>query len=408
MAGVLDGIRVVDFSRVFAGPAAAQVLGDLGAEVVKVEAPGKGDEARDLGLTEAGRPRLGVSPCYLALNRNKRSIAIDLGADAGRRVALRLITRSDVVIHNFRPGAMQRWGLAYEAVRPANPGLVYCEFFSYGPSGPLSHIGANDLALQAHSGLMSLTGEPDRPPVRVGTAAIDLHGSLAMVSAILAALYHRERTGLGQRIETSLLLSSAHLMNYFYSEYWIDGVVRERMGTANHLSVPNQVFPTVDGSVVIIAPSDEMWRRCARALDAERLDRPEYATTADRQAHRQELIDLIGSITIGLTSQEVAGRLGAARVNVAKVHSVGEAADHPQLAESGGVVEFEYAGEPVKAVASPFRMLDTPTAVRHRPPDLDEHREAILAEYGIAAAEAAALAAEGAFGDPPAKRRASA
>jgi crotonobetainyl-CoA:carnitine CoA-transferase CaiB-like acyl-CoA transferase len=408
VTGVLDGIRVVDFSRVFAGPAAAQVLGDLGAEVVKVEAPGHGDEARSLGLTEAGAPRLGVSPCYLALNRNKRSIAIDLRAEAGRRVAHRLITRSDVVIHNFRPGAMQRWGLAYDAVRPANPGLVYCEFFSYGPNGPLSHIGANDLALQAHSGLMSLTGEPDRPPVRVGTAAIDLHGSLAMVSAILAALYHRERTGLGQRIETSLLLSSAHLMNYFYSEYWIDGVIRERMGTANHLSVPNQVFPTSDGSVVIIAPSDEMWRRCARALDAERLDRPEYATTADRQAQRKELIDMISSITRGLTSQDVIDRLGAGRVNVAKVHSVSEAADHPQLADSGGVTEFEYAGERVKAVASPFRLAETPAAIRYPPPGLDQHREAILAEYGIADAEAAALADEGAFGDPPAKRRASA
>jgi crotonobetainyl-CoA:carnitine CoA-transferase CaiB-like acyl-CoA transferase len=180
------------------------------------------------------------------------------------------------------------------------------------------------------------------------------------------------------------------------------------MGTANHLSVPNQVFPTSDGSVVIIAPSDEMWQRCARALDAERLDRPEYATTADRQARRKELIDLIGAITRGLTSQELIERLGAVRVNVAKVHSVGEAADHPQLAGSGGVVEFEYAGERIKAVASPFRLLETPTTVRHRPPGLDEHREAILADYGIAAAEAAALAAEGAFGDPPAERRASA
>jgi crotonobetainyl-CoA:carnitine CoA-transferase CaiB-like acyl-CoA transferase len=272
----------------------------------------------------------------------------------------------------------------------------------------LSHIGANDLALQAHSGLMSLTGEPDRPPVRVGTAAIDLHGSLAMVAAILAALYHRERTGLGQRIETSLLLSSAHLMNYFYSEYWIDGVVRERMGTANHLSVPNQVFPTADGSVVIIAPSDEMWRHCARALDPERLDRPEYATTADRQARRKELIDRISAITRELTSQDVLERLGAVRVNVAKVHTVSEAADHPQLAESGGVTTFDYAGERVKAVSSPFRLVETPAQIRHPPPRLDEHRDAILAEYGIAEAEAAALADEGAFGDPPAKRRASA
>ncbi len=398
LARALDGIRVVDFSRVFAGPAAGQALGDLGADVVKVEEPSGGDEARKLGLTEAGPPRLGVSSSFLALNRNKRSIALDLAAEAGREVARRMMTQCDVVIHNFRPGAMPRWGLSYEDLRKANPGLIYCEFFSYGPIGPLSDIGANDLALQAHSGLMSLTGEPDRPPVRVGTSAVDLHGSLAMVSAILAALFHRERTGQGQRIETSLLLASAHLMNYFYSEYWIDGVIRKPMGTANHLSVPNQVFPASDGSVVIIAPSDVMWRRCAQALDADRLDRPEYATVADRQAHRREIIDTISSITRKTTSDELVKRLGAARVNVAKVHSVGEAADHPQLAQSGGIMAFDFAGESVKAVASPFRLMETPADIRHPPPGLDQHRAQILAEYGFDATEADALSEAGAFG----------
>jgi crotonobetainyl-CoA:carnitine CoA-transferase CaiB-like acyl-CoA transferase len=402
LARVLDGIRVVDFSRVFAGPAAGQALGDLGADVVKVEEPSGGDEARKLGLTEAGPPRLGVSPSFLALNRNKRSIALDLATEAGREVARRMMRQCDVVIHNFRPGAMPRWRLSYEDLREANPGLIYCEFFSYGPSGPLSDIGANDLALQAHSGLMSLTGEPDRPPVRVGTSAVDLHGSLAMVAAILAALFHREKTGQGQRIETSLLLASAHLMNYFYSEYWIDGVIRKPMGTANHLSVPNQVFPTSDGSVVIIAPSDVMWRRCAQALDADRLDRPEYATVADRQAHRREIIDTISAITRGMTSDELVKRLGEARVNVAKVHSVGEAADHPQLAQSGGIMAFDFAGESIKAVASPFRLMETPADIRYPPPGLDQHRADILAEYGFDATEADALSEAGAFGGAPA------
>jgi crotonobetainyl-CoA:carnitine CoA-transferase CaiB-like acyl-CoA transferase len=404
LARVLDGIKVVDFSRVFAGPAAAQVLGDLGADVIKVEDPKGGDEARKLGLTEAGLPRLGVSPSFIALNRNKRSIGLDLSTDAGRSVASRLIAQCDVVIHNFRPGAMRGWRLSYDDLREANPRLVYCEFFSYGPTGPLSHIGANDLALQAHSGLMSLTGEPDRPPVRVGTSAVDLHGSLAMVSSILAALFHRERTGEGQRIETSLLLSSAHLLNYFYSEYWIDNVVRTRMGTANHLSVPNQVFPSSDGSVVIIAPSDVMWRRCARALDAERLDRPEYATVADRQAHRGKIVDLITRITLTMTSDELVERLGEVRVNVAKVNSVGEAADHVQLAESGGIMTFDFAGEEVKAVASPFRLVETPAGVRYPPPGLDEHRADILSEYGFDEREAEALSEAGAFGSAPTDR----
>lgn len=398
VSAVLDGIRVIDFSRVFAGPAAAQILGDLGADVIKVETPLTGDEARHLGLTEGTEPRLGVSPSFLALNRNKRSIALDLQTEAGRQVARRLMSRSDVVLHNFRAGAMRRWRLDYESVREDNPRLVYGEFFAYGPSGPLAEFGANDLALQAHSGLMSLTGEPGRPPVRVGTAAIDLHGSLALVSAVMAALYSREKTGEGQRVETSLLMSSAHLLNYFYSEYWIDGTVRKPMGTANHLSVPNQVFPTADGSVVIIAPSDGMWRRCARALDPDLLDRPEYATVRDRQARRAEVIDAISSVTSRLSSAELIARLGAVKVNVAKVNSIGEAADHPQLAECGGVTSFDYGGETVKAVASPFRLDATPTAVRLPPPGLDGNRDAILSEFGFTRQECAGLEADGAFG----------
>jgi crotonobetainyl-CoA:carnitine CoA-transferase CaiB-like acyl-CoA transferase len=400
MSSALDGIRVVDFSRVFAGPAAGQVLGDLGADVVKVESPVIGDEARHLGLTEGVEPRLGVSASYLALNRNKRSIALNLKTKAGRSVARRLLTRCDVAIHNFRPGSMQRWGLDYESIRSENPGLVYGEFFAYGPAGPLSDYGANDLALQAHSGLMSLTGEPDRPPVRVGTAVVDLHASLALVSAILAALYSREKTGKGQRVETSLLLSSAHLLSYFYTEYWLDGVVRKPMGTANHLSVPNQVFPTADGSVVIIAPSDAMWKRCARALDPERLDRPEYATVRDRQSRREEVIEAISLITQKMSSLELVEKLGAAKVNVAKVNSIAEAADHPQLMVAGGCTKFNYGNELVRAVASPFRMEGTPAKVRCEPPGLDANRDDILADYGFDATDIEDFSRSGAFADP--------
>jgi crotonobetainyl-CoA:carnitine CoA-transferase CaiB-like acyl-CoA transferase len=396
--GALGGIRVVDFSRVFAGPAAAQILGDLGADVVKVEGPGGGDESRDLGITQDAKPKLGVSPSLLALNRNKRSIVLDLQSEAGREVAARLVGDADVVIHNFRPGTMERWGLGFEAVHQKHPRLIYGEFFAYGPEGPMADYGANDLALQAHSGLMSLTGEPGRPPVRVGTAAIDLHGAMALVGGILAALYAREKSGLGQRVEASLLLSSAHLLNYFYSEYWIDAVIREPMGTANHLSVPNQVFPTGDGSVVIIAPGDAMWRRCAQALAPDRLDRPEYRTIKDRQLRRAEVVEAISSVTRTMTSQEVVDRLGPAKVNVAKVNSIGQAADDPQLAISGGVTEFVYAGNAVRAVASPFRLGGTPTGVRCPPPGLDEHRNQILAELGYTAGETSRLEESGAFG----------
>ncbi|MFI5011575.1 MAG: CaiB/BaiF CoA transferase family protein [Hyphomicrobiales bacterium] len=399
MAGALDGIRILDLSRVFAGPGATQVLGDLGADVIKVEEPRRGDEARYFGLTEAGLERYGgMGPSFLALNRNKRSLALDLANAAGRKLAFELASRSDVVLHNFRIGAMKRWGLDYEALRAVDPRIIYCEFSSYGLTGPLSHIGANDLALQAQSGLMSLTGEPGRRPVRVGTAAIDLHGSISLVAAILAALYHRERTGEGQVVETSLLLSSAHLMNYFYTEYWIDGTVRKPMGTANHLSVPNQVFPTADGSVVIIAPSNEMWARCARALDPERLDLPRWRTIRERLAARNEIVEAISAITRKMPAQEVVAQLSAAKVNVAKVNSVGEAADHPQLAAIGGVVEAPMPGGAAKTVSSPFKMMGTPMTVRHGPPALGAHTDEILSEFGFGTSEIASLRDQGAFG----------
>jgi len=396
---VLQGVRVLDLSRVFAGPAATQILGDLGADVIKVEEPGRGDEARYFGVTkEMLDQHAGVSPSFVALNRNKRSITIDLRSPAGRRAVLRMVTGCDIVVHNFRPGAMKKFGLDYDALRAVRPDIILCEFSAYGDRGPLAHIGANDLALQAHSGLMSITGEPDRPPVRCGTSVVDLHASLALVIAMLAALMHRDRTGEGQVVETSLLRSSAHLMNYFYGEYWAKGVIRKAMGTANHLSVPNQLFPTKNGSVVIIAPSDEMWHRCAQALDAERLDRPEWDTILDRQRHRADVIDAVTAVTRRMTSDEVMDRLGAVKVNVAKVNNIGEAADHPQLASVDGVIHFDMSGQPVKAVSSPFALRGMSVGPDHAPPALGEHTNDVLSDLGLPPDEIAALRAEGAFG----------
>ena len=396
---VLEGIRVLDLSRVFAGPAATQVLGDLGADVIKVEEPGKGDEARTFGVTQQMVARgMDVSPSFLALNRNKRSIAIDLGSPAGQRAVRRMARGCDVVISNFRPGAMEKFGLAYADLRKERADIICCRFSGYGDAGPLQHIGANDLALQGHSGLMSVTGEADRPPVRCGTAVIDLHASLALVIAIQAALMHRMRTGQGQEVETSLLRSSAHLLNYFYGEYWATGVVRKPMGTANHLSVPNQVFPTRDGSVVIIAPGDDMWLRCARALDAEALDRPQWRSFLDRQTHRHELVGAVADVTQRMDTAEVIRRLAPVKVNVAAVNNIGQAADHEQLAAIGGVTHFDRKGQTLKAVTSPFDLKGTERFPERRPPELAEHTDEVLQELGLSEADIAALRAEGAFG----------
>jgi len=398
MAGVLDGVRVLDFSRVFAGPAATQILGDLGAEVTKVEEPGRGDEARGFGVTAEVLERLGASPSFLALNRNKRSIALDLKAPAGLALARRLAAASDVLVHNFRPGAMEKWGLGWEDLRAVNPRLIHCGFSAYGEAGPLRDFGANDVALQAHSGLMHLTGEPDRPPVRVGTAGIDLHGSLGMVSAILAALLHRGKTGEGQKVTSSLLQSSAHLMSYFYTDWWLARTEHRRMGTANHLTVPNQVFPAADGDVVIIAPSDDMWRRLARALDPERLELPEYLTAMDRRTNRAALLATLTQVTHALSCDEILRRLGAAKVNVARVHDVGQAADHPQLEAAGVVLHWQRDGHAEQGVAPPFTLAAAPVEVRRPPPGVGEHSAEILREIGLGEHEIDQARKEGAFG----------
>ena len=401
MPSVLDGIRVLDFSRIFAGPAATQVLGDLGADIVKIEEPGHGDDARTFGVTAEAMRDFGASPSFLALNRNKRSMVLDLRQPAAREVAAAMASRCDVLVHNFRPGGMDRFGLGYEALRAANPRLVYCEFSAYGDRGPLSHLGANDVALQAHSGLMSITGEADRPAVRSGTAVVDLHAGMGLVAAILAALLHRERTGQGQRVETSLLRSGAHLMNYFYTEYWQDGTVRGRMGTANHLSVPNQAFPASDGSVIIISPADDMWRRLTVALDAPELDRDEFRTAFDRRRNRDALVAELAAVTSRMSCAELVRRLGAAKVNVSKVNGVDEAADDPQLAAIGAVVEQQMGERRVRSVAAPFAMSETPTRATRPPPRHGEHTEELLREFGYDARRIAALRAAGALGAAP-------
>lgn len=400
---MLSGIRVLDFSRIFAGPAATQILGDLGADIIKIEEPGHGDDARTFGVTAEAMQHFGASPSFLALNRNKRSMILDLRQKAACKLATEMASQCDVLVHNFRPGGMDKFGLGYEALKAINPRLVYCEFSAYGDRGPLSHLGANDVALQAHSGLMSITGEADRPAVRSGTAVIDLHASMGLVSAILAALLHRERTGQGQRVETSLLRSGAHLMSYFYTEYWLDGTVRGRMGTANHLSVPNQAFPATDGSVIIISPADDMWRRLTVALEAPHLDCAEFKTAFDRRKNRDMLIDELTAVTSRMSCAELVQRLGAAKVNVSKVNSVQEAADDPQLAAIGAVVEQQMGSHPLKSVAAPFAMSETPTQSRLPPPRYGEHTDEILTEFGYGAEQISDLRREGAFGAVAAK-----
>lgn len=396
---VLSGVRVADFTRVFSGPAATQMLGDLGADVIKVEDAGTGDPARVFGIGDnSGHPLKGASAAFIALNRNKRSIALDLKSPDGLGVARKLIASSQVLVHNFRPGVMERLGLSYEHVRSENPGLIYCEISGFGSMGPLAERGANDLALQAHSGLISITGTVEGEMVRCGSAVIDLHCGAIATNAILAALLHRERTGEGQRVEASLLAASADFMSYFYGEYWLDGTIPKPMGTGNRLGVPNQAFPTTDGHVIIVANDDAMWRRIAQALDAEKLDIPEYRPISGRRQHRVQLIAAIAEITSSLSTEQLVARLEANKVVASPLLNVAQAAEHPQLKAIGGVEEIRIGGESIKVVTAPFRMEMTPPSIRHAPPTLAAHTDEVLHELGYDETEIATLRQGGAFG----------
>jgi crotonobetainyl-CoA:carnitine CoA-transferase CaiB-like acyl-CoA transferase len=403
---VLDGIRVADFTRVYSGPAATQLLGDLGADVIKVEDLGQGDDARVFGIGDnSHHPLQGASAAFIALNRNKRSIGLDLKVPAARDAALKLAEVSDVVIHNFRPGVMERLGLGYEDIRAVNPRVIYCDISGYGSAGPLAKQGANDLALQAHSGLMSITGTEQGEVVRCGSAVIDLHCGVIAAAAVLGALLHRERTGEGQRVEASLLSSSADLMAVFYGEYWLDGTIPKPMGSGNRLGVPNQAFATTDGAVIIVANNDDMWRRIAGALDKERLDQPEFRPIAGRRQHRKRLLDMVAEICARHTTQTLLDVLSAAKVVASPLYNVAQAADHPQLAAIGGIAEVDIAGQPIKLITAPMRMEKTPPSVRRAPPAHAADTIEILRELGLTPAQIDALAEAGGIRAADAARR---
>ncbi|GHJ38698.1 CaiB/BaiF CoA-transferase family protein [Streptomyces sp. TS71-3] len=390
----LDGLRVVDFTRVFSGPFATQLLAALGAEVVKVERPDGGDEARDYG----NRPDpASPGPPFLAMNHTKKSVAVDLKDPAGRAVARRLIDTADVLVENFRPGVMDRLGLGYDEVAVGNPALVYCSITGFGGTGPLANRAANDLSVQALSGLLSMTGEPDRPPVRTPAPLGDLMAGMFAAVGVLAALREREQSGAGQHVATSMFEAQLNTLNYFYVDYWLNGTVPRPMGTANGLGLPNQAFRTSDGWVCVTSSNERAWRRLCTALDIpECAEDPRFATLRDRYAHRPELVAALSEATGRLSTADCVARLDAAGVSNSPVRDLPEAAAEPQLQAVDAVltVPVEGLGD-VRLVAAPlhFSASSRPTATP--PPALGADTGSVLAGLGYAPAEIADLVAAG-------------
>lgn len=380
--GPLDGVKVIDLTRVFAGPFASQILGDLGADVIKVERLGRGEESRDYGVEE-GEPSPGAP--FLAHNRNKRSICLDLKSPLGQEVLWELIGGSDVLIHNFRPGVMERLGLGFDATHSFNPRIVYAGISGFGDEGLMSRRAANDLSIQSYSGLLSITGHPGGPPTRNPASVADLTAGMYAVVGIISALYAREKTGVGQFVATSMLGGQLNYLNHFLTDYWLSGRVPEKWGTANRLGLPNEAFPTVDGWVCITSANEEMWRRCATGLGIGDLgEDPRFSTLRQRYTNREELVRLVSAATRSMTTAECLVAMEIANVPCVPVNSIPDIADDPVLNDLAAVVEMELAdGRIAKLIQTPLKFSHTPITARISPPEPGAHSDEILAEFGF-------------------------
>lgn len=389
----LEHIRVIDVSSVLAGPYCAMMLGDLGADVIKVEQPGSGDSSR--GQTGDGWQTAG----FFAVNRNKRSVTLDLHHQAAASIFQRLAERSDVVIESFRPGTAERFGIGYSALRRRNPRLVYASISGYGSNGPLSGHGGYDIMAQALSGIMSVTGEQDGRPVKAGVAITDVGAGLYCLAGVLAALAAREHTGTGQRVETSLFEAGLGFSIWEATELWWSGETPGRHGSAHRMSAPYQAVRASDGHVTIAALSERQWEAATAVLGHPEWATDErFATNASRMEHRDELIGLIEAVTTTAPAAEWAERLNAAGVPSTPVLDYAAAFAHPQVAARRMMVTTEHSeAGPIPMIGTPVKLSDAPAPVRLPPPRLGEHTEEVLGWLGVGDEEMAALRRHGAI-----------
>ena len=377
--GPLEGIRVLDVSRVLAGPFCTMILGDLGAEIIKVEAPKIGDGTRIWGPPFIN----GESAYFLSINRNKRSITINLKHPKGREIIYKLAEKSDIFIENFRPGVAKRLGIDYETISKINPRIIYCSISGFGQTGPYRDKPAYDLLIQAMSGFMSFTGEPGRPPVRIGVAIMDLGAGMYAVIAILAALRVREKTGRGQRIDISLLDTAVSWLTYMAMNYFATGRNPRRMGSAHPNIVPYQCFEDKNGRYFAVAVgTDEHWKLLCKALGKEEwIKNPKYATNSKRVENRDELINILSEIFKSKSRDEWLKILEDNGVPCAPVNNVGEILSDPQVIHREMVIEVDHPtiGK-LKQLGFPMKLSDTPCQIKYPPPLLGQHTEEILRE----------------------------
>lgn len=379
--GPLHGLRVLDFTRVLSGPFSTMILADLGADVVKIEDPQHGDDTRHWGPPFVEEE----SSYFLSINRNKRSVALDLKSDEGRRAARTMAEAADIIVENFRPGVAARLGLGYKDLSADNARLIYASISGYGQDSSESHKPGYDPIMQARSGLMSVTGDREGGPARVGVASADLCAGMWTAIGILAALQHRAVTGRGQYIDVSLLDSQVSWLTNVAGAWFAAGGVPTRHGTGHPSIVPSEAFHTRDGLMMATAGNDRMWTRMAEALGGEALaSDPRFLTNRDRFEHREELRRLLEAILAEHETSHWLSTLEAVGVPAARVNTIGEALTDPLLQERNMIVELPHptAGQ-VKSLSSPLNLSETPVNMHSAPPLLGQHTDEVLQEFGL-------------------------
>ena len=374
----LKGVKVIDFSHAWAGPTCTMLLGDAGADTIKVE-PTTGDFYRT-AMDGA---------VFINVNRNKRSIALDLKTNEGRRIALKLLERADVLVENFVPGVMDRLGLGYQTISKMNPRMIYCSISGFGQEGPYHKRPSFDPVAQAMSGIMLATGEPDRPPVRILPPMIDYSAGIHAAYGIVIALLNREQTGKGERIDISLMDIGIVQMGAFVTHYTMTGELPERMGSAHKAWAPYQAFEASDGWVLIAVASDEMWLNLCKVLKLEDLrNDSRYATPQSRRKHRRELAESLTKVTRQYRARELESLLSEAGVPSGQLRNIAEVMEDPQVKARHLIDDIEYPGlGKIKVVKNPIFFSGHAPRTQLQAPQLGEHTAAVLAELGYSEAE---------------------
>ena len=397
----LEGLRVLDFSRVLAGPLCTQYLGDMGADVVKVEAIGAGDDSRGWPVFRSTDTARRFGAPFLSANRNKRSLAIDLKSPEGIEACLKLADQADVVVESFGPGVAARLGIDAQTLRARNPKLIVCCISGYGSIGPMREGKGYDVILQAFTGMLSITGEPGGPPMRSPFSPVDQATGLHALIGILAALHARQQTGVGQTIEASLFDTSAAFLGYFLQSYWERGTEPVKPGAGHEALCPYDVFQAQDGPIILGVANDKLWRTFCRLAGLEAImDLPEFATNAQRVVNRATTVAHVSAVLKTRPRDRWIRDLDDAGIPCSPVHTLGEFSAHEHTSASGMVFGYQHPElGAMKGVSQPIRFEGERTALRRPPPKPGQHSREVLAEIGYSDARIEQLRHQGVIGD---------